>query len=64
MMIIAKTKEKITPADEVDLTSAESLAQVEGLIREARRDRTLDDSAARIQVSIYKLLSIATYLKL
>lgn len=64
MMIIAKTKEKITPADEVDLTSAESLAQVEGLIREARRDSTLDDSAARIQVSVYKLLSIATYLKL
>lgn len=55
MMIIAKTREKITPADEVDLTAAESLAQVEGLIREARRESTLDDSAARIQVSIYKL---------
>lgn len=55
MMIIAKTRERITPADEVDLTTAESLAQVEGLIREARRESTLDDSAARIQVSIYKL---------
>lgn len=55
MMIIAKTREKITPADEVDLTTAESLAQVEGLIREARRASTLDDSAARMQVSIYKL---------
>lgn len=55
MMIITKTREKITPADEVDLTTAESLAQVEGLIREARRESTLDDSAARIQVSIYKL---------
>lgn len=63
MLIITKTKEKITPADEVDLTAAESLAQVEGMIREASREDTKHLSA-RIQVSIYKLLCIATYLKL
>lgn len=64
MLIIAKTKEKILHADEVDLAAADSLALLAALTEEAREEDTNEDMAAIIPVSIYKLLCISTYLKL
>ena len=48
----------------MDSVAADSMAHLEALIKEARGQDTKDDVDARIQVSIYKLLCIATYLKL
>lgn len=64
MLIITKTKEKIPHADEVDTTAADSLAHLKALIKAARGENAKDDVPAKIQVSIYKLLCIASYLKL
>lgn len=57
LLLIAKTKEKIPHADEVDLRAADSLANLEALKKKAR-EYTMQDNAAIIQVSIYKLLCI------
>lgn len=64
MLIITKTKEKIPRADEVDSAAADSLAHLEALIIEARGGDAKEDITAGIQVSIYILLCISTYLKL
>lgn len=64
MLIIAKTKEKILHADEVDSAAADSLALLVALTTEARGEDTDEDIAATVQVGMDKLLCISTCLRL